>query len=139
MTDDQPPLGASGQAFPDLDGLLPDDPVVTVTGPWTVRSCVTATCMNCGALPMDEDTNMTPYVASTSQAAQELAQNWGWSRERRNCWPKDDLLLCPACVKAADGNGQALRNVLGTSNQNTVRPNRQTVRSIREESGSDDA
>ena len=88
---------------------------------------------------MDEDTNMTPHFASTSQAAQELAQNWGWSHERRNCWPKDDLLLCPACVKAADGNGQALRNVLGASNQNTVRPNRQTVRSIREESGSDDA
>jgi hypothetical protein len=39
---------------------------------------------------------MTPHFASTGQVAQELAQNWGWSHERRNCWPKDDLLLCPA-------------------------------------------
>ena len=98
MTDDQLSLDTSGRAFPDLDGLLPPDSVVTVTGPWTVRSCVTAACTNCGAVPLDEDTDMTPHFASTSQAAHELAQNWGWSHERQSCWPKDDLLLCPKCV-----------------------------------------
>jgi hypothetical protein len=41
---------------------------------------------------------MTPHFASTSQAAQELAQNWGWSHKRRSDWPKDDELLCPECA-----------------------------------------
>jgi hypothetical protein len=69
--------------------------VITVTGLWTVRSCVAVTCTNCGAVPLDEDTSMTPHFASTSQAARELVQNWGWSHEHRSCWPKDDLLLRP--------------------------------------------
>jgi hypothetical protein len=51
-----------------------------------------------GTTPADEDTGMTPHFASTSQAAQELAQNWGWHRESRGEWPKDDVLLCPRCA-----------------------------------------
>jgi hypothetical protein len=70
-----------------------------------VLSCVTAACTNCGAVPADEDTGMTPHFASTSQAAQELAQNWGWHHERRSEWPKDDVLLCPACAAPADSGG----------------------------------
>jgi hypothetical protein len=80
------------------DELPADSNVVAATGPWMVLSCVTAACTNCGAVPLDEDTSMTPHFASTSQAAHELAQNWGWSHARRSCWPKDDLLLCPRCA-----------------------------------------
>jgi hypothetical protein len=43
---------------------------------------------------------MTPHFASTSQAAQELAQNWGWTCGHRSQWPKDDVLLCPTCGAA---------------------------------------
>lgn len=83
----------------DPDGPLPPGrDVVTVAGPWTVLSCVTAACANCGAVPLDEDTGMTPHFADTSQAAQELAQNWGWTCEHRSEQPKDDLLLCPRCA-----------------------------------------
>ena len=93
MTADQPPPGEDGQ---------PLDPggrdVITVAGPWTVLSCVTGACTRCGALPADEDTGMTPHFASTSQAAQELTQNWGWHHQPRSAWPKDDLLLCPRCA-----------------------------------------
>jgi hypothetical protein len=103
MTDNQPPPDTGGQPL-DLDGPLPPArEVITVTGPWTVLSCVTAACSRCGAIPLDEDTSTTPHFASTSQAEQELTQNWGWSHERRSCWPKDDLLLCPACTRARDG------------------------------------
>jgi hypothetical protein len=91
MTSDQPPL--------DPGGPLPfGQDVIAVAGPWTVLSCVTAACSNCGTAPADEDTGMTPHFASTSQAAQELAQNWGWHHDRRSQWPKDDLLLCPECA-----------------------------------------
>lgn len=113
MTSDQPPPDTSGEPFPGLDGLLPPGSVVTVTGPWTVRSCVTAACTGCGAVPLDEDTSTTPHFADTSQAAQELAQNWGWHHQR-GTWPKDDVLLCPACAAppggarpARKGNGLA--------------------------------
>jgi hypothetical protein len=102
MTSDQPPPGTSGQPSPGPDGLLPPGSVVTVTGPWTVRSCVTAACAGCGAVPLDEDTSTTPHFADTGQAAQELAQNWGWHHQR-GTWPKDDVLLCPACAAPPDG------------------------------------
>jgi hypothetical protein len=102
MTSDQPPPDTSGQASHGLDGLLPPGSVVTVTGPWTVRSCVTAACTNCGAVPLDEDTSTTPHFADISQAAQELAQNWGWHHQR-GTWPKDDVLLCPACAAPPGG------------------------------------
>jgi hypothetical protein len=102
MTSDQPLHGTSGQPSPGLEGLLPPGSVVTVVGPWTVRSCVTAACTGCGALPLDEDTSTTPHFADTSQAAQELAQNWGWHHER-GTWPKDDVLLCPACAALPGG------------------------------------
>jgi hypothetical protein len=46
---------------------------------------------------LDEDTSTTPHFAGISQAAQELAQNWGW-RHKRGEWPKDDELLCPKCA-----------------------------------------
>ena len=107
---DQPPPATSGQPSPGLDGLLPPGSVVTVTGPWKVRSCVTAACTNCGAVPLDEDTSTTPHFADISQAAQELVPNWGWSH-KRGTWPKDDELLCPACAvlpgdrPARKGNG----------------------------------
>jgi hypothetical protein len=102
MTSDQPPPGTSGEASPGLDGLLPPGSVVSVTGPWTVRSCVTAACTNCGAVPLDEDTSTTPHFTDTGQAAQELAQNWGWSH-KRGTWPKDDELLCPRCAALPGG------------------------------------
>lgn len=90
VTDNQPP--------PDPGGPLPPGrEVIAVAGPWTVLSCVTAACTGCGAVPLDEDTGMTPHFASTSQAAQELAENWGW-RHNRGEWPKDDELLCPRCA-----------------------------------------
>lgn len=98
MTDDQPPPDTGGQSIDPGEPLPPGQEVIAVAGPWTVLSCVTATCTNCGALPADEDTGMTPHFASTSQAAQELAQNWGWSHKRRSEWPKDDELLCPECA-----------------------------------------
>jgi hypothetical protein len=102
LTSDQPPPGTSGQPYPRLDGLLPPGCVITVTGPWTVRSCVTAACTSCGAVPLDEDTSTTPHFADTSQAAQELAQNWGWHHQR-GIWPKDDVLLCPRCAALPGG------------------------------------
>ena len=104
---DQPPADISGEPSPGLDGLLPPGSVVTVAGPWTVRSCVTAACTNCGAVPLDEDTSTTPHFADTCQAAQELAQNWGWSHQR-GTWPKDDGLLCPACA-ARPGDARPAR------------------------------
>jgi hypothetical protein len=103
MTSDQPPPGTGGEASPGLDDLLPPGSVVTVTGPWTVRSCVTAACTGCGAVvPLDEDTSTTPHFDDTAQAAQELVQNWGWSHQR-GTWPKDDELLCPACAAPPGG------------------------------------
>jgi hypothetical protein len=109
MTSDQPPPDTCGR----LDGLLPPGSVVTVTGPWTVRSCVTAACTGCGAVPLDEDTSTTPHFDDTSQAAQELAQNWGWHHQR-GTWPKDDVLLCPVCAAQpprvrTDGEGAGFR------------------------------
>jgi hypothetical protein len=98
MTDDHLPPDTDGQRL-DLGELLPPgQEVIAVAGPWTVLSCITAACTNCGAVPSDEDTGMTPHFASTSQAARELAENWGWSHKRRSDWPKDDVLLCPACA-----------------------------------------
>lgn len=102
MTSDHPSPGTSGEASPGLDGLLPSGSVVTVAGPWTVRSCVTAACTGCGAVPLNEDTSTTPHFADTGQAAQELDQNWGW-HHKRGTWPKDDILLCPRCAALPGG------------------------------------
>jgi len=98
MTDGPLPPDTDGQRLDPGELLPPGQEVIAVAGPWTVLSCVTAACTNCGALPADEDTGMTPHFASTSQAAQELTQNWGWSHKRRSDWPKDDELLCPECA-----------------------------------------
>jgi hypothetical protein len=98
MTDGPLPPDTNGQRLDPGELLPPGQEVIAVAGPWTVLSCVTAACTNCGALPADEDTGMTPHFASTSQAAQELTQNWGWSHTRRSDWPKDDELLCPECA-----------------------------------------
>jgi len=100
MTDTQQPPDTGGQPFGPGWPLPPGQDVITVAGPWTVLSCVTAASTGCGAAPADEDTGMTPHFASTSQAAQELAQNWGWTWGRRSDWPKDDVLLCPKCAAA---------------------------------------
>ena len=108
MTGDQPPPDAGGQLF-DPGWPLPPDSVITVAGPWTVLSCVTAACTNCGAAPADEDTGMAPHFASTGQAAQELTQNWGWHHKRGE-WPKDEVLLCPTC---APPHGRETRPWLG--------------------------
>jgi hypothetical protein len=85
MTDDELPAGSS---------------VVAVTGPWTVLSCVTASCIRCGAAPLDEDTQLTPHFTSTAQAREELTRDWGWTCTPRSAWPIDDELLCPGCAKA---------------------------------------
>jgi hypothetical protein len=84
-------------------GELPaDSNVVTRTGPWTVLSCATACCSRCGAVPLDEDTGLTPHFASTAQAREELPRDWGWTCTPRSSWPKDDELLCPDCARADD-------------------------------------
>lgn len=103
MTSDQPPPDTDGPPFTPDRPLPSGQDVIAVAGPWTVLSCVTAACTNCGAVPADEDTGMTPHFGSTGQAAQELAQNWGWTCERRSCWPKDDVLLCPGCAAPPAG------------------------------------
>jgi hypothetical protein len=100
MTSDQPPPDTCGQPPDPGEPLPPGQEVIAVAGPWTVLSCVTAACAGCGTVPLDEDTGMTPHFAGTSQAAQELAQNWGWHHNRGD-WPKDDELLCPACAAPA--------------------------------------
>ena len=107
MTGDQPPPGTCGQP-PNPDELPFGREVITVAGPWTVQSCVTAACTGCGVLPLDEDTSMTPHFASTSQAAEELTQNWGWTHKQRSGWPKDDQLLCPGCAAPRGGVRTAL-------------------------------
>ena len=101
------------------DELPAGSNVVAETGPWTVLSCVTASCTRCGTAPLDEDTKLTPHFTDTDQAREELTRDWGWTCTPRSNWPKGDVLLCPAC--ATDPG---------------VRPNRQTVRSTREEAGS---
>ena len=97
MTSDQPPPGTGGQPFDPPEQVPPAREVIAVAGPWTILSCVTAACTACGAVPLGEDTSPAPHFASISQAAQELAQNWGW-RHTRGEWPKDDVLLCPRCA-----------------------------------------
>ena len=97
MTSDQPPPDTCGQPPDPGKPLPPAREVIAVAGPWTVLSCVTAACTGCGTVPLDEDTSTTPHFASTAQAAQELAQNWGWHHKRGE-WPKDDELLCPRCA-----------------------------------------
>jgi len=85
----------------------PDDSaVVAQAGPWTVRSCVTASCTRCGAAPLDEDTRLTPHFASIDQAREELPRDWGWTCGTRSSWPQDDQLLCPACAKAGNAPGE---------------------------------
>lgn len=74
-----------------------DSSVVTQAGPWTVRSCVTASCSRCGKAPLDEDTKLTPHFTSIDQACEELPRDWGWTCVPRSNWPKDDQLLCPGC------------------------------------------
>jgi hypothetical protein len=65
-----------------------------------VLNCVTASCTRCGTTPLDEDTGLTPHFAGIGQAAQELAQDWGWHYTARSNWPDGDELLCPACAQA---------------------------------------
>jgi hypothetical protein len=77
-----------------------DSAVVAQAGPWTVRSCVTASCSRCGTAPLDEDTRLTPHFTGIDQARRELPRDWGWTCVPRSNWPKDDELLCPACARA---------------------------------------
>jgi hypothetical protein len=60
-----------------------------------MASCIMAACARCGALPLYEDTGMTPHFTGVEQAAEELTQNWGWHREGSGLWP---VLLCPGCA-----------------------------------------
>ena len=63
-------------------------------GPWTFRTCVTASC-RCGAAPLDEDTGLTPHFTSPGQAAEELVRDWGWLLlARPGQWAE---LVCPPC------------------------------------------
>jgi hypothetical protein len=75
----------------------PGDPAVTARlGPWSFRTCVTAACTRCAAVPLDEDTGIAPHFASVPQAADELARDWGWEVVTRSGqWHE---LLCPACA-----------------------------------------
>jgi hypothetical protein len=96
MTSDQPSPGTSGQPV-DPGEPPPAREVIAVAGPWTVLYCLTAACTSCGAVPLDAGASTIPHFASTDQAAQELAQDWGWHHKRGE-WPKDDELLCPRCA-----------------------------------------
>jgi len=87
------------------DELPADSNVVAVTGPWTVLSCIAASCTRCGKAPLDEDTKLTPHFTDTAQAREELTRDWGWTCTPRSNWPKDDVLLCPACAAPADSGG----------------------------------
>jgi hypothetical protein len=94
---------------PVMTGTSPDgDPAVTACiGPWTVHVCVTASCTRCGAVPLDEDTALTPHFASPQQARGELTRDWGWHlATARAGWADDDELLCPPCAAAADCDGK---------------------------------
>jgi len=90
------------------------------TGPWSARTCVTAACSRCGAVPVDGDSGLTPHFASRRQAREELTRDWGWHviarsgpsdpelRRDWNYWltcynPRNDweVLLCPACAAQA--------------------------------------
>jgi hypothetical protein len=71
-------------------------------GPWTVRTCVTAACTRCSAVPLDEDSGLTPHFASPEQARTEMISDWGWRVTVYSGWT-DDELLCPPCA-AAKGN-----------------------------------
>ena len=73
------------------------------SGPWTLRCCVTAACTRCGAVPLDEDSGLTPHFDSPGQARGELPRDWGWRLTARSPCPDDDELLCPACAAADDG------------------------------------
>ena len=98
------------------------------TGPWPARTCVTAACSRCGAVPLD-DSGATPHFASRGQAREELTRDWGWHliarsgpsdpglRRDWDYWltaysPRNDteVLLCPGCAAqappAAPGGGQ---------------------------------
>jgi hypothetical protein len=97
MTDDQLPPDTGGQPLDAGGPLPPAREVIAAAGPWTVLPGVTVACTNCGAVPLDEDTSTTPHFASTDQAAQELAQNWGWHHKRGE-WPKADEPLCRRCA-----------------------------------------
>jgi hypothetical protein len=68
MTGDEPPS---------------DSNVVTQTGPWTVLSCVTASCTRCGKVPLDEDTALTPHFTDIAQAREELPRDWAGPASRR--------------------------------------------------------
>lgn len=74
-------------------------------GPWTLRCCVTAACTRCGAVPLDEDSGLTPHFGSTGQAREELARDWGWRLITFSAWADDDELVCPACAAAAGDAG----------------------------------
>jgi hypothetical protein len=85
----------------------PGDPgVIARIGPWTVLNCITASCTRCGAVPLDEDTGLTPHFRSSRQAAEELGQEWGWRCTARSTWPENDELLCPACAQAGEDPGK---------------------------------
>jgi hypothetical protein len=75
----------------------PDTPGPARTGPWTLHCCVTAACTRCGAVPLDEDTGLTPHFDSVRQACEELPRDWDWHLTTRTSI-NDDELLCPPCA-----------------------------------------
>lgn len=85
MTDDELPAASN---------------VVTQAGPWTVLSCVTASCTRCGSTPLDEDTQLTPHFTSTAQAREELTRDWGWTYTPGRTGPKTTSCCAPDCAKA---------------------------------------
>jgi hypothetical protein len=68
-------------------------------GPWTVHLCVTAACTRCGAVPLDDDTGLTPHFTSADQAMEELTQEWGWYFTAR--LGQAEELMCPLCAAKA--------------------------------------
>jgi hypothetical protein len=85
MISDQPPPETCGQPPDPGEPLPPGQEVITVAGPWTVLSCVTAACTGCGAVPLDEDTGMTPRPPSAHAPATACASTCSspWPEPRR--------------------------------------------------------
>jgi hypothetical protein len=54
------------------------------------------------AVPLDEDSGLTPHFDGTGQAREELPRDWGWHLTARTGLADDDELLCPACAAAGD-------------------------------------
>jgi hypothetical protein len=83
----------------------PGEPAGPARGPWTLRFCVTAACTRCGAVPLDEDSRLTPHFDSTGHAREELTRDWGWRLTARPGWADDDELLCPTCGSSSGDAG----------------------------------